>query len=91
MRTLRQRLIEKEINNGKTYIKSKDPADYVKAVFMISKDFDLNNIDDQSKVLSKKYVFKIPKNKFPQAIEFLNSLSGGASAQANNKSNEQKS
>ena len=77
-------MIEQEIKQGKTFIKSKNPKDYLKAVFMVSKDVDVKDLEGQEQVLKKRYTFKIPQDKFGQAIEFLKSLSSGASVQTKN-------
>jgi len=75
MKTFRQKIIEQEIKQGKSFIYNK-PDEYIEAVFMIKGKSDKKDLMAPSQELSKMYTFKIKKDKFGQFIETIKSMPG---------------
>jgi len=77
MRTLRQRIIEQEIKQGKSFLFDK-PEEYIEAIFMVKEKskVDKKDVSAPSQELSKLYTFKIKKDKFGQFIEKIKSMPG---------------
>ena len=80
MRTLRQRLIEQDLKQGKTIVNKSKESDYVEAVFSISSQkkasYEQGKIAGQETELAKKYTFKIQKDKLGNVIDQIRSIPG---------------
>jgi len=78
MRTLRQKIIEDDLKQGKTVANNAKTDDYVTAIFMIDKKggYDKEGIDAPEVELNKEYKFKIKRDKLGSVIDTLRSIPG---------------
>jgi len=80
MRTIKQRLIEQDLKQGKTIINKGNNDKYVEAIFYVSQKggsgYDKKALISQESALAKEYKFRIDKDKLGNVIDHIRSLPG---------------